>query len=90
MLFYFRKSDLVIIGQFFTTAKFEIIRLNLIECPSGKHLTDINWYRMYYDDEFMQELRNKIEIMDGYELVQIPKVFAPTSFGKKFYEICVE
>lgn len=67
-----------------------IIRLNLIECPSGKHLTDINWYRMFYDDEFMQELRNKIAIRDGYELVQVPKVFAPTSFGKKFYEVCVE
>ena len=67
-----------------------IIRLNLIECPSDKHFTDINWYRMYYDDKFMQELRNKIEIRDGYELVQIPKVFAPTSFGKKFYEVCVE
>ena len=26
----------------------------------------------------------------GYELVQVPKVFAPTSFGKKFYEVCVE
>lgn len=67
-----------------------IIRLNLIECLSDKHLTDINRYRMYYDDEFMQELRNKIEIRDGYELVQMPKVFAPTSFGKKFYEVCVE
>lgn len=51
-----------------------------------------NAYINFYKDAFNKKLENtwKERFTEDYELAHIPTSIAPTAYGERFYDVCVE
>ena len=70
------------------------IRLSLVENPSGKILIDKEIYQVFYKDNFSANLEvtysQSNNSLSNYEIAHILGYITPTTFGERFYKICVE
>ena len=68
------------------------IRLNLIKAFDDYPIMCPNAYINFYKDAFNKELENtwKERFTEDYELAHIPTSSAPTAYGERFYDVCVE
>lgn len=68
------------------------IRLNLVKVLNQYPIMCPNAYMGFYKDAFNKELENtwKDNFTEDYELAHIPGSIAPTAYGERFYNICVE